>query len=348
MSEKITCYDGDLKVEDAPSITDVEAGAPSPDPVVPYTVFTKAERRTITWLVGCSMFFSPFTANIYFPCLEGLQQAVGVNSSLINLTITTYLIVQAIAPAFCGDLADNLGRRPVYLLTFSIYACANLALALQKDYAALMVLRGLQSFGCSATVAIGYGIIADVATPATRGSMLGPAMVATNLGPSIGPLIGGVLVARAGWRWAFWLLVIVGASFLVILAAIFPETGRKVVGNGSIAAPKWNRPLIHSRQRLEQCVYTSSRTWKKRDLLPNPLKALLVCFHRDTAAVLSVSAVYYAAYYCVQASIPAIFTDVYGLDELQVGLCYLSIGTGVIIGGFVNGKRASTLSVEIS
>jgi multidrug resistance protein len=223
VSEKFTFYDGDLRVEDAPSITDVEvdAGAPLPDPVLPYTVFKKAERRTITWLVGCGMFFSPFMANIYFPCLEGLQQAVGVNSSLINLTITTYLIIQAIAPAFCGDLADNLGRRPVYLLTFSIYACANLALALHQNYAAFMVLRDLQSFGCSATVAIGYGVIAYVATPATRNSRLVPGMVAANLGPSIGPLIGGVLVARAGWRWAFWLLVIVGAAFFVVLAAVY-------------------------------------------------------------------------------------------------------------------------------
>jgi hypothetical protein len=95
VSEKITCYDGDMKVENAPSIKDVEAdaGAPPPDPVVPYTVFIKAEQRTIKWLVGCSMFFSPFTANVYLPCLEELQQTVGVNSSLINLTITTYLIV---------------------------------------------------------------------------------------------------------------------------------------------------------------------------------------------------------------------------------------------------------------
>jgi predicted MFS family arabinose efflux permease len=190
-----------------PNLTGVEAEAavPAPGPTVPYTVFTKAERRTITWLIGCSMFFSPFTANIYFPCLEELQRAVGVSSSLINLSITTYLIIQAIAPAFCGDLADHLGRRPVYLLTFTIYACANLGLPLQKNYAALMILRGLQSFGCSATVAISYGVVADVATLATRGSMLGSAMIATNLGPSIGPLVGGILAARAGWRWVFLL-----------------------------------------------------------------------------------------------------------------------------------------------
>ncbi|KAI4638906.1 hypothetical protein J4E93_009656 [Alternaria ventricosa] len=211
------------KDETAQNMTEIEAkiAIPSTETAVPYTVFTRAERRMITWLIGCSMFFSPFTANIYFPCLEELQHAVGVNASLINLTITTYLIVQAIAPAFCGDLADNLGRRPVYLITFAIYVCANLGLALQQNYAALMVLRGVQSFGCSATVAIGYGVIADVATPATRGSMLGPAMIATNLGPT---------------------------------------------------------------------------------------------------------------------SIPAIFAEIYDLDELQVGLCYFSIGSGVILGGYVNGK----------
>jgi hypothetical protein len=86
---------------------------------IPYTAFTTTERRTITWLIGWSMFFSPFTANIYFPCLQQLQDAVGVDSTLINLTIMTYLIIQAIAPAICGDLADTIGRRPVYLITFS-------------------------------------------------------------------------------------------------------------------------------------------------------------------------------------------------------------------------------------
>jgi len=326
--------------KDVLSTTDVEikAAVSAPETAIAYTVFTKAERRMITWLIGCSMFFSPFTANIYFPCLEELQHAVHVSTSLINLTITTYLIVQAIAPAFCGDLADNLGRRPVYLITFAIYVCANLGLALQQNYAALMVLRGLQSFGCSATVAIGYGVIADVATPATRGSMLGPAMIATNLGPSIGPLVGGVMASRTGYRWVFWLLVIIGAAFLAVLSLVFPETGRNVVGNGSIAAPKWNKPLLQSSRQRQLTTPNEPRAWNRRSLIPNPFKALLVCFHRDTAAVLSISAVYYAAYYCIQASIPAIFTEMYGLDELQVGLCYFSIGTGVILGGYINGK----------
>ncbi|KAH7345817.1 major facilitator superfamily domain-containing protein [Pyrenochaeta sp. MPI-SDFR-AT-0127] len=329
-----------IPTRDTHVFTEMEANdlLSAPSPVVPYTVFTRVERRTITWLIGCSMFFSPFTANIYFPCLEQLQHAVGVNSSLINLTITTFLIVQAVAPAFFGDMADNLGRRPVYLVTFSVYVCANLALALQSDYAALMVLCGLQSLGCSATVAIGYGVVADIATPATRGSILGPAMIATNLGPSIGPLIGGVLAARTGWWGAFWLLVIIGTIFLAILAVVLPETGRKLVGNGSVAAAKWTRPLLLPRPPREQATRNGSDTRRKRNCFPNPFKAVFICFYLDTSVVLIISAVYYAVYYCIQASIPAIFTDIYNLNELQVGLCYLSIGTGVILGGYVNGR----------
>jgi hypothetical protein len=58
----------------------------------------------------------------------------------------------------------------------------------------------------------------------------------------------------------------------------------------------------------------------------------------DTAMVLSISAVYYAVYYCIQAATLAIFTELYELDELQAGLCYFSIGTRVSLGGYINGK----------
>lgn len=100
-----------------------------------------------------------------------------VSLQLINITITTYVIIQGIAPAFFGELSDRLGRRPVYLITFSVYFAASIGLALQDSYASLLVLRMLQSVGASATSAVGYGVVADIVTPAERGRMLGPAMV---------------------------------------------------------------------------------------------------------------------------------------------------------------------------
>ncbi|MDI1487634.1 MAG: hypothetical protein OHK93_006904 [Ramalina farinacea] len=310
---------------------------------VPYSVFTRSQKRLITLLIGLSMLFSPMSANIYFPCIPALEESYHASRQLINLTITSYVIVQGIAPALFGDLADMIGRRPVYLLTFMVYVSASLGLALQRDYAALLVLRTLQSFGCSATVAIGYGVIADVVPSSQRGSMLGPAMVATNLGPSLGPLLGGVLAARAGWRWVFWLLCIMGIAFLALLVLCFPETARSIVGNGSIAPKGWHRTLAACLRQghndgissTHQDPLSSCRSHK--GVMPNPFKSVELIFNKNTSLVLSLSAIYYTIYYCTQASLAGFFADIYGYNELQVGLCYLAIGFGVALGGYANG-----------
>jgi MFS family permease len=143
---------------------------------VPYSVFSKSQRRWVTLIIGMAMMFSPLSANMYLPCIPMLQWNMHTSLQLINLTITTYVIIQGIAPAFFGELSDKIGRRPIYIITFSIYIAASIGLAVQDRYIALLLLRMLQSLGASATVAIGYGVVADIVTPAERGRMLGPAM----------------------------------------------------------------------------------------------------------------------------------------------------------------------------
>jgi hypothetical protein len=105
-----------------------------------------------------------------------------------------------------------------------------------------------------------------------------------------------------------------------------------VVGKGSITAPKWNRPLMQSRQMREQYVPTS------RETCFQILSKLSWYVSIARLLLFFLSVLFTAPPFIVQASVPAIFTDIYGLDELQVGLCYLSIGTGVITGGLVNVK----------
>jgi multidrug resistance protein len=293
-----------------------------------------------------AFFFSPLSANIYFPCLPSLQTDLHTSPQLINLTITAYIVLQGVSPAFFGDLADRIGRRLVYILTFVIYVAASLGLALQRSYAALLGLRMLQSAGCSATAAIGYGVIADVAMPSERGHMLGAAMVLANLGPSFGPLLGGVLADRAGWRWVFWSLTILGAAFLLFVILAFPETARNIVGNGSVLPTRWNRPLLFlsrqshgwkSKTNDVEGIRAEPATPRTKLGAPNPLKSLRIMFYRDAALILFMSAIFYAAYYCLQASIPNLFLNIYSFNELEIGVSYLAIGVGVALGGYSNG-----------
>ena len=205
-----------------------------------HSVFPKPLKYYITFLAAVGSFFSPLAANIYFPVLTTLAKDLNVSNELINLTLTSYMIFQGLAPTVFGDLADMTGRRPAYILGFVIYIGANIGLALQNNYAALFVLRCLQSTGSSGTVALAYGIVADIATSGERGTYIGYVSFGPQAAPALAPVLGGILSQFLGWRSIFWFLTIFSAVFLIVFVISFPETGRNVVGNGSVLPPGWN------------------------------------------------------------------------------------------------------------
>ena len=57
--------------------------------------------------------------------------------------------------------------------TFVVYLIANICLAFSNNFALLMVFRGMQATGSAATISIGQGVIADIASPKERGSFTG-------------------------------------------------------------------------------------------------------------------------------------------------------------------------------
>lgn len=167
--------------------------------------------------------FSPFSSFIYLPALTPIANDYHRSLSDINFTVTVYQIMQALAPLFFGDLSDQIGRRPVYVLTFAIYLAANIGLALQNSYAALMVLRALQSTGSSATVAIGNAVIADLTTASERGGYVTAVQSSIMFAPALAPVLGGILTQYLGWRSTFWFLAIAAGVFVVIYIPFVPE-----------------------------------------------------------------------------------------------------------------------------
>ncbi|KAL9089239.1 MAG: hypothetical protein Q9165_005807 [Trypethelium subeluteriae] len=115
-------------------------------------------------------------------------------------TVGQKKIFQGIAPTFVGSFSDSAGRRPAYMVCFIIYICANIGLAVQNHYAALLVLRMLQSSGSSGTVAISNAIAADIVTSTERGSYVGYATAGTIVAPALAPVIGGLLDQFVGWK----------------------------------------------------------------------------------------------------------------------------------------------------
>ncbi|KAJ5901831.1 hypothetical protein N7495_002359 [Penicillium taxi] len=331
-------------------------------PTQPYTIFTLNQKRFFTYLLGYLTLASSLTATIYFPLIDLLSNQYHVSTQLINLTITFYVIFQAISPAFWAPLSDTLGRRPVFLMTFSIYTCASLGLALNKShYVALLLLRGLQSIGGSAVMSLGYAVVADISPHSERGKILGPMLTSTNLGPCVGPVIaGGAILASGDAMWCFWALLIFGGTSLLLIGWALPETARTVVGNGAVYPRAiwrtWWSILSQKRAKLNIGIHilnndpttqeqqgeladiNTNRTGKGKWIIPNPFDSLKIIFHYDIFLILWIAASPYAVWYCIQTSIPIIFGNSYGFNDLFVGLCFLPGGVGVILAGLVTGR----------
>ncbi|KAK2805833.1 hypothetical protein FQN51_008607 [Onygenales sp. PD_10] len=261
--------------------------------------------------------------------------------SVFSTAQRRYIVIfQGLAPMFWGDFADTAGRRPAILLCFTIYMCANIGLALQENYVALFLLRCLQSAGSSPTIALSMGIIADIATSAQRGSYIGWATAGSLMGPALGPVIGGLLSQYLGWRSIFWFLVIFAGVFMAQFAILFPETGRNIVGNGSIPPQKWNVSVItYMKTRKSARTAPEEDTTLSRPKLrfPNPIKSLSILLHPDAFIVLLANALMFAAFYDMTVTIPSAFAEIYGYNDFQIGLCYLPIGVGATLASIASG-----------
>lgn len=317
----------------------------------PYSVHSTTTKRLLVLGASATAIVSPISAQIYLPALIPIGQSLHISPTKVNLTITTYMIFQGITPMFVGSLADAGGRRPAYILCFVLYIAADIGLALAPNYASVLALRCLQSAGSSSTVALCTAVVADVVTSAERGQYVGFTIIPTVLAPSLGPVLGGVLSQYLGWRSIFWFLAIVAGVMLLLIVAFFPETCRHIVGDGSISPPRAYRSLLQLSQRrrakrkaaeadLEGNLTTMASTASKRKFTfkpPNFLEAVLLLFRRSSGLLLWSSSLIFAGFYCIIATMPAVFHDRYHLNETQVGLMYLPMSVGSIIAALLVG-----------
>lgn len=326
----------------------------------PYSVLPAGEKIFVIIAGSFAALISPLSSSVYLPALDSLAHDMDVSVSLINLTITTYLvrledsfrpgnvntnimqIFQGLAPSFLGSFSDGYGRRPAYIIAFVIYLGANIGLALQNSYSALMVLRCLQSAGSSGTIALGSAVVADLTTRAERGKYIGYAGMGIALGPALGPVIGGLLDHFLGWRAIFWFLVILSGSCFIITLIVFPETCRAVVGNGSVLPARWNWPFwafIIPRSRFRGAEHppdpSTVQVLKHR---PNPISSLRIATQREAGLILLYGGLLFSGYMAVLSTLSTQLSARFGFNSIQVGLCYLPLGMGSISSRFTVGK----------
>ncbi|KAI8261209.1 Itaconate transport protein [Colletotrichum sp. SAR 10_77] len=293
------------------------ASTPRPSPDPPYHVFSKNEKWMVIVIIGAAGLFSGLSSNIYFPSLDAIAQDLKVSLNMVSLTITSYLIIQGISPLLWGSISDVLGRRPIYIASFAVYIVANIALSFSPSFAILLVFRGLQAAGSASTVSI-----------------------VRNFSIAVGPVLGGLLSNYFGFRSIFVFLLIISTITLAVIITFLPETMRSIAGNGSIRLDGMYRPLARyirgDPEYVEQGSVKSSP--RKKVTFMTFVEPLRLLIQKDILINLVFGGIIYAIWSMVTSSTTGLFKESFGLNELQIGLCYLPNGLGTIVGSTIVGK----------
>ncbi|KAL4900772.1 major facilitator superfamily domain-containing protein [Aspergillus multicolor] len=303
------------------------------DTTTPKNTFTPSQKRLIILTAFLASTLSPLSSNIYYSALNALATELHVSQSQINLTITTYMICQALSPTLTATLSDTHGRRPAYILCLTLYIISNIALSRCHSYRSLLVFRALQSTGISGTVALSAAVAADIIEPHERGVYIGFTSLGNILAPSLGPVLGGVITGgRFGWRGVFGFLAVAGMVVLGMLVVVLPET-KNTRSNSKTEVDE----EVLRRERTP--AHTDGPAKKQRKFaVPNPFASLRLLGHRPAGLILLSNGLVFASYYSVTAGIPVQFERLYGFKDIGIGLVFLPAGVGSLVSAAFCGK----------
>ena len=146
-------------------------------------------------------------ASIVQLILPTLEHEFLARLSEVSWVAIAYQLASAsILPVF-ARLATIAGRKLMYLIGFALFRLASALCGLASDLAQLIAFRALLGIAGAMLGANSIVILVRAAGPSRQGRAMGIFAAAQAVGVTIGPVVGGVLLAALGWRWVFWVSV---------------------------------------------------------------------------------------------------------------------------------------------
>src|SRR6201996_3965966 len=183
-------------------------------------------RRALMLAVCCmSLFMVGLDNTIVNVGLPSIGHDLHAGVSGLQWTVASYTIVLAALLMFSGALADRIGRRTVFQIGLSLFTLGSWLCSLAPSLGALIAFRILQGVGGSMLNPAALGIITNTFTGrAERARAIGVWDGVFGLSMALGPVLGGVLVAAAGWRGIFWANIPVGLAPIALPALFVPAS----------------------------------------------------------------------------------------------------------------------------
>jgi DHA2 family multidrug resistance protein len=160
-------------------------------------------------------------ANVALPYMQGSMAA---SQDEINWVLTSYIVASAIMTAPTGFLAARFGRTRVFVVSIAGFTVASVLCGMAQSLDQIVIFRLLQGFFGAALVPLSQAVMFDIYPAEQRGPAMGMWGLGVNIGPVIGPIIGGWFTENYDWRWVFYINVPFGILAAVGLLLFLKET----------------------------------------------------------------------------------------------------------------------------
>ncbi len=174
-------------------------------------------------LLGALSVISPFAIDMYLPAFKQLAADLGVPTTVIALTLSSYFVGLALGQVFYGPVLDRFGRKRPLAFGLGLFVAASVGCALAPDVNTLIALRFVQAVGgCVAQVA-SIAMVRDFFPPRDTARILSLLFLFIAASPLLAPSLGGLVTDAFGWKAVFFVMAALVAAVLALVYALLPE-----------------------------------------------------------------------------------------------------------------------------
>ncbi|WBW73789.1 plasma membrane high-affinity import carrier for pyridoxine, pyridoxal, and pyridoxamine Bsu1 [Schizosaccharomyces osmophilus] len=182
-------------------------------------------KRWLIMIVYCALqIYVIWTSNAYGSISESVQDHFHVSTQVSTLNLSMNILGSGLGPMFLGPLSDINGRKPVYFFSIFLYVIFNISCALPNNITQMVISHFIIGLAGSTALTNVAGGIPDIFSDGKSGMPMS-LFVWACAGGSIGAPIGTGVDSnpKFGWRWLYYINIIVGGFFLIVILLI-PET----------------------------------------------------------------------------------------------------------------------------
>lgn len=164
------------------------------------------------------------STDMYLPTFPNIGSELSTSASLVQLTLTAFMVGMALGQLLSGSLSDGLGRKGLMVGSTIIFFASSVGCAIAPNIGVFVALRFLQGLAGGTGAVLARAVIPDVARGADAARAFSLLMAIQGFAPVLAPILGGVFSPLVGWRGIFWILAGFNVAMIIVSVFIVPES----------------------------------------------------------------------------------------------------------------------------